>query len=140
MLEIVFWASLSLILWSYCGYPAYLWIKSLILVGKDMPSQDRFPFISIMIAAYNEEKCIIEKVQNCFEFDYPKDRLEIIVASDGSTDNTLGALQRFSARDNIHILDLPRGGKAKSINAMFGLARGEIAILTDANVMLANNA
>ena len=97
------------------------------------------PTVSILIAAYNEEKVIKEKIENLLHLEYPQEKLEIWIASDGSTDQT-AALAREAGKERIQVLDLPRGGKVAALNAMISHAIGEIIIFSDANTMFERHA
>ena len=97
------------------------------------------PAVSILIAAYNEEKVIKEKVENLLQLEYPQEKLEIWIASDGSTDQTV-ILAQEAGKDWIQILDLPRGGKVAALNAMLSRAKGEVIIFSDANTMFEKHA
>jgi cellulose synthase/poly-beta-1,6-N-acetylglucosamine synthase-like glycosyltransferase len=88
------------------------------------------PFVSLIIVVYNGERFLEAKLQSVLALEYPADKLEIIVASDGSTDRTEEIAERFAAR-RVSLLRLPRGGKPAALNAAIGTARGEILILTD---------
>src|SRR4030043_1835446 len=87
IMEIVFWTSLFFILYAYFGYPLLLLAFSLFR-NKEVKKGDITPMLSFIITAYNEEKRIKDKIENTLKQNYPKDKLEIIVASDCSTDNT----------------------------------------------------
>jgi glycosyltransferase involved in cell wall biosynthesis len=93
------------------------------------------PSVSIVVAAHNEEADLPDKLVNLLASEYPADRVEIIVASDGSSDRTV-ELARAVAPDRITVLDLPRTGKAGALNSAIAEATGEIVVFTDANSML----
>jgi cellulose synthase/poly-beta-1,6-N-acetylglucosamine synthase-like glycosyltransferase len=130
-LEIVFWCSLGLLVYTHAGYPVVLW-----LLGRSRRTSaladtaGEPPSVSLVVAAYDEEGVIGEKVQNALALDYPRDRLEVIVASDGSGDRT-AELARAAGADLV--LDLPRLGKAAAQDAAVESARGEIVAFSDAN-------
>ena len=91
-----------------------------------------------MIPAYNEEEIIAEKLENTLAAEYPRDRLDVIVASDGSDDRTNERVRNFG--DGVRLLDLPRAGKNAALNEAAAAARGEIIAFTDADVKLTENA
>ncbi len=93
---------------------------------------ERPPRMSVVLAAYNEERVIGRRVENLLALDYPRDRLEVIVASDGSTDRTVDIASRF-ADPGVTVLDLPRQGKALAHNAAVARATGDILVFTDAD-------
>jgi cellulose synthase/poly-beta-1,6-N-acetylglucosamine synthase-like glycosyltransferase len=131
-LEIVFWAAVGLIIYAHLGYPLFLW--GLVAVfGEDeaLPELDgELPTVSLIIAAYDEEAVIERKLANARALDYPADRLQVIVASDGSSDRT-AELARSAGADLV--LELPRGGKVAALNAATAEAGGAILALSDAN-------
>jgi cellulose synthase/poly-beta-1,6-N-acetylglucosamine synthase-like glycosyltransferase len=92
-----------------------------------------------MISAYNEAESIKEKIVNCLEFDYPKGRLEILIASDGSTDDTLERIRSLLSK-NVKYFKLPRGGKARALNIISREASGDVFVFTDANAILSGDA
>ncbi len=129
-LEIVFWCSLGLLVYTHAGYPLLLW---LLARGRrpSLPSDlAEPPTVSLVVAAYDEEGVIEGKVRNVLALDYPRDRLELIVASDGSEDRT-AELARAAGADVV--LDLPRMGKAAAQDAAVESARGEVLAFSDAN-------
>ena len=88
LLIIIYWSTFLLCLSSYLFYPLALFLLNTVR-GKTVCTADQEPRVSILIAAYNEEKDITRKIANCLELDYPADKLEILVGSDGSTDETV---------------------------------------------------
>ncbi len=129
---LVFWISIALILYTHLGYPLVLYA----LVSRRRkptlsPSAwEEPPRVSLIVAAFDEEEVIATKVANALALDYPRDRLELIVASDGSTDSTV-ELARAAGADLV--LDLPRGGKVTAQNAAAERASGEVLAFSDAN-------
>jgi cellulose synthase/poly-beta-1,6-N-acetylglucosamine synthase-like glycosyltransferase len=101
---------------------------SLILSGR--AGAEHMPVVSFIVAAYDEEDSIAAKVANALALDYPRERLELIVASDGSADATV---ERARAAGADLVLDLPRGGKVAAQNAAAERASGEILAFSDAN-------
>ena len=101
------------------------------IISRNIP--DRLPSVSIIIAAYNEEKIIKEKLQNTCTLDYPKDLLEIMVVSDGSTDRTDHIVQEFQPQGVQLIRVEGRKGKTECQNQAVKRATGEIIIFSDAN-------
>jgi cellulose synthase/poly-beta-1,6-N-acetylglucosamine synthase-like glycosyltransferase len=91
------------------------------------------PTVSLLVVAHNEEADIERRVQNALALDYPKDKLELVFASDGSTDATPSILRKFE-RDGVRLLEFAeRRGKACSLNGAFPKLNGEIVVLSDAN-------
>jgi cellulose synthase/poly-beta-1,6-N-acetylglucosamine synthase-like glycosyltransferase len=138
-LEIVFWTSVALLVHTHVGYPLALWVISRVRSGSSQPFAPPMdpPMVSLIIAAHDEEAVIERKVRNALELEYPRDRLELIVASDGSIDRTV-ELARSAGADLV--LDLERGGKLAAQNAGAARARGELLAFSDANAFWENSA
>lgn len=118
----------------YLFYPLLVILLSRL---KPMPSvaesPGQWPSVTLIIAAYNEEKVIARKIENSLALDYPPDRLEIMVVSDGSSDNTATIVERFADR-GVRSLHTPeRGGKTAALNRGVAEATGEILLFSDAN-------
>ncbi len=138
-MELIFWTSVGVILYVYAGYPLIL--SALALRAKPTGSDENYlPSVSLLIAAYNEEKVLREKLENSLALDYPSDRLEIVVASDGSTDATNAVVEAYADRGVILHKIVPRGGKTRALNTVVPKTRGEILVLSDANTMYRPNA
>ena len=132
MLVIIFWTILALISWTYVGYPLLLRLM-LVFVSDDKQRESIEPSCTMVIAAYNEEKSIAQKLENCLQLDYPRDRLQIIVASDCSDDGTHEIVREFSGQGvELLVLDT-RGGKTAAQNKAVQKATGDIIIFTDAS-------
>lgn len=133
----LFWGSLGVIVYSYAIFPLLLTLRG--LLGRRAVQQGAdTPLVSVIIAAYNEAAIIVEKVENTLALDYPRDRLEIIVASDGSDDATNELVARFEAP--VRLLALPRQGKNRTLNAAVEQARGAVLVFSDADSLLAPDA
>ena len=133
-MKFIFWTAAILIVYIYAGYPLVLTL----LARRSRPPQyrnDHLPSVSLVMAAYNEEKVLQEKLDNSLALDYPKDRLEIVVASDGSTDQTNAIARTYASRGVILHEVEPRGGKTRALNQTIPHTRGEILVLSDANTM-----
>lgn len=92
--------SLSLIVYTYLGYPLLIWILSRLFARQTalpVPSE-ALPRVSLLVAAYNEEGDIAKRIDNALSLDYPRDLLDIVIASDGSTDNTSSIARRYLDR------------------------------------------
>ncbi len=132
MLQVIFFASLAVIIYTYAGYPLVMMVWSA-FSAKPVKKKDITPFISIIVSAYNEEKNIEAKAANLLELDYPRDRMEIIIGSDGSTDETYNIIKRLAEENKIrYVVSFQRIGKPAMINKMAKEARGEIYIFCDA--------
>jgi cellulose synthase/poly-beta-1,6-N-acetylglucosamine synthase-like glycosyltransferase len=137
-MKVVFWASVALIVYTHLGYPVLLWVIARFRRPSPRPAacspQMR---VSLIIAAYDEEAVIARKVRNALALDYPRELLELIVCSDGSTDRTVEEARAAGAD---LVLDLPRSGKVRTQDAGVERATGEIVAFTDANSTLAPEA
>jgi cellulose synthase/poly-beta-1,6-N-acetylglucosamine synthase-like glycosyltransferase len=139
---ILFWLSAGLIVYTHLGYPLMLWALNRVRVGhrpelERHPHRDSGPTVSLIIPAYDEEEVIADKIANALGLDYPRDRLQVIVASDGSTDATAA---RARAAGASLVLELPPGGKVTALNAAAEQAAGEILAFSDANSVWARDA
>jgi len=132
----VFVISAAVILYAYVGYPMVIWVLARLLGRTDNPKavpDHDLPTISVLIAAYNEDTIIQQRILNALALDYPVDKLEIAIATDGCTDRTADVVRRYTAQD-IRLVEYPeRRGKATVLNDSIPRLRGEIVILSDAN-------
>jgi len=135
----IFWISVALILYTHLGYPLVL--RALIALRRRPTLRPRAweepPRVSLIVAAFDEEAVIAAKLANALALEYPRERLQLIVASDGSTDATV---ERARAAGADLVLDLPRGGKVTAQNAAADCASGEILAFSDANSVWAPDA
>lgn len=132
---ILFWASFAVVAYAYVGYPVVLWLFTRTRRRLAPPHLDEpeLPSVSLLIAAYNEEAEIERQVRRCLALDYPKERLEIVIASDGSSDATAEIVRRYAGR-GVRLLDYrERRGKSATLNAAFPTLRGDVVVLSDAN-------
>src|SRR5262245_35396477 len=130
-LELIFWVAVGLIVYAHLGYP--LLLRGLVaLFGERERSKpaDGLPSVTLIVPAHDEEAVIERKIGNARALDYPSDRLELIVASDGSSDRTV-ELARAAGADEV--LDLPRGGKVAALNRAVGYVRGGSAAEDEAS-------
>jgi len=128
-----------MIFYIYIGYPLLVFLVGL-FINRDINRGAFEPYVTILIAAYNEEKSIETTLKNKLELDYPKEKLEIIVISDGSTDNTDRIARRFEISGVQFIRQEPRKGKTAALNLAVPRAKGEILIFSDANSIYDANA
>src|SRR5689334_10973580 len=113
-LQIVLYASLATVAYAYIGYPLLIWLASR-LFGREPRRTEvadhDLPSVTLLIAAYNEETEIAKRIENALEADYPAEKYEIVVASDGSSDRT-NEIARSYERFGVKLLDFPvRRGK-----------------------------
>src|SRR5262249_37406172 len=130
MAEIIFVFSVAAIAGCYVGYPAALAMLSRLL-GQPIHKAEITPRVSLIIAAYNEEKDIARKLKNALALDYPAEKLEVIVASDCSTDRTEEIARGFRGRVAVH-RSPHRLGKTAAQNRAAAISSGEILIFSDA--------
>ncbi len=129
---ILFWACAFLIVYTHAGYPLVL---RALLARRRSPtlsphSWEEPPRVSLIVPAYDEEEVIAAKVADALALDYPRERLQVIVASDGSADATA---ERARAAGADLVLELPRAGKVAALNAAAERASGELLAFSDAN-------
>lgn len=137
ILPIAFWLLAGLVLYVYVGYPLIVHCLAQRKAGsRKRGGNDFFPFVSLVITAYNEEAVIRGKLLNSLTLAYPGDRMEIVVVSDGSTDRTDEIVRGFADR-GVRLVRLPaNSGKSAAQNAAVARAAGEIVVLCDADVEL----
>ncbi|HEX9652990.1 MAG TPA: glycosyltransferase family 2 protein [bacterium] len=128
-----FWLSIALLIYVYAGFALLVVIVGAIL-DRRVRKQPITPPVSLLIAAYNEEESIAQRLDNVLELDYPANSIEIIVASDGSDDRTEAVVASY-ARHGVRLISLPRGGKIHALNAAAAQASGDILVFSDANSM-----
>lgn len=131
----VFWGSAGFIAYTYVGYPSWLYLRTRwharpVRRGPELPS------VSIVMAVYNEARILPDKLRNLCELDYPAERHEIIVVSDGSTDRTSGILAESDGVGVKVLLSASHRGKACALNLGIQAARGEIIVFTDARQLI----
>lgn len=129
---ILFWVCVGMILLPMVVYPFIMYLLGLFFSRGNGFSFQEYPVVSVMIAARNEEKCIGERLQNLLLQDYPKDRYEILVASDVSTDKTDEIIESFE-NGVTFLRSEKRMGKSALMVELSKIARGEILVFTDAN-------
>jgi cellulose synthase/poly-beta-1,6-N-acetylglucosamine synthase-like glycosyltransferase len=138
MALILFWTAIILIFYTYFGYPVLLALLGGIY-GKKVGKKDIYPSLTMIIAAYNEEKDIAAKLDATLALDYPAGRLEIIVVSDASADNTDKIVSSFRER-GVKLLRIPeRQGKTHAQNEAVKIAGGEILVFSDATTIYDKN-
>src|SRR5579884_4391223 len=123
----VFWSAAGLLFYTFAGYPLLLWLLS----ARRREGRQRAPIepiVSIIVTAHNEEALIGRKIQNCLALEYPKDKYEIIVASDGSTDRTAAVVGTFASQGVRLVRLAERRGKQYAQLKAREAARGEILV------------
>lgn len=129
--ELIFWFSAAALCYTYVGYP--LLIASISMLRPRRVRRDKHePSVTVIIAAYNEERALVAKLENTLALDYPHELVEIIVASDCSTDRTDEIARSFAARGVSLHRQVQRLGKTAAQNAAVDKAHGEIILFSDA--------
>jgi cellulose synthase/poly-beta-1,6-N-acetylglucosamine synthase-like glycosyltransferase len=136
--EVIFWVAAGLIVYTHVGYPLALALFARLHSPSAPPAAAaELPRASLIIAAHDEEAVIADKIRDALALDYPRELLEIIVASDGSADATVA---RAEAAGADLVLDLERGGKLETQNAAVDRSTGELLAFSDANARWAPDA
>lgn len=134
-MTLLFWICLAVIVYVYAGYPLGLWLLSRLKSPRPPSVVAEWPYTSLIIAAYNEESDIREKLVNSLSLNYPREKLEIMVVSDGSTDQTDPIVEGF-APQGVQLIRLEgRQGKTAAQNAAASRATGDILVFSDANAL-----
>jgi cellulose synthase/poly-beta-1,6-N-acetylglucosamine synthase-like glycosyltransferase len=136
ILTILFWLCLAILIYVEAGYAFLLW---LIACFKQMPSPTSSspanfePALTVLIAAFNEEDSINSRLENILKQDYPTDRLQVIVASDGSTDGTDEIVRSYSERGVLLVRSEPHAGKITALRAAEPAIQGQVVVFSDAD-------
>jgi biofilm PGA synthesis N-glycosyltransferase PgaC len=145
-MEILFWISLAYILYAYAGYPCILWVWARLRPRPvRMERSTAEPLVTAVVAARNEGRTIGKRIENLLSQNYPPQKLEIIIVSDGSSDETDGIIEAYAARETatirrgselyprLRLVRIPENrGKPNALNNGVGLAHGEIIVFADA--------
>jgi cellulose synthase/poly-beta-1,6-N-acetylglucosamine synthase-like glycosyltransferase len=134
----LFWGAVALVSYTYVGFPLLVLARAR-LRPRPFDSQEITPSVSVLIAAHNEARSIGAKIENLLGIDYPSDRFDVIVASDGSDDGTDAVVAQYH-RQGVRLLTLERNGKAAALNAAAAAATGDILVFSDANSHFAPDA
>ena len=131
---IIFWCSVGLILYTYVMYPLILLIWASLRTAKQSPEGNQeLPTVSVIVAMYNEESSIEERVRNLKNISYPKDKIEFLFGSDGSTDKTNEIFAKSKAQNFRLMVFSKRRGKAAVLNDLVKETKGEVIVFSDAN-------
>src|SRR3972149_1146398 len=131
----LFWSSIFFIFYSYFGYPLLLMVLSTFR-NRSVKKSDITPSVSFIITAYNEERRIIEKIENTLQQDYPEEKFDIIVASDCSIDGTDEIVRSFQHEGVRLVRASERKGKENAQRLAVSTASGEIIVFSDVATML----
>lgn len=133
-ISFLFWSSVGLIIYTYFGYPVLIaCLSSLKKTSAKTEISDYAPKTTLLIAAYNEKDFIEEKIKNSFEINYPKDKLQILIVTDGSSDGTPNIVRSYEKLGIQLFHEDKRSGKMAAINRVMQFATGEIVVFSDAN-------
>lgn len=140
---VVFWISLFIILYTFVGYGLLLFslIKIKRIFTKSIPFKDipgHVPKVTVLVAAYNEEDIILDKVKNTLELNYPENKIQLIFITDGSTDRTVERLRNIEGITLLH--EDTRSGKMAAIKRAIPFINGDVTVFTDANTFLNKDA
>ena len=136
MIGLLFWLSVLFVLYVYFGYPLLLTLLARLRPKQaEYPSQ--LPKLTLLIAAYNEQDVIASKLENALALDYPREKIQILVAADGSDDRTTEIVRSFEARGVELSYQPERHGKMAAINRAMPDVRHEIVVFSDANNLYA---
>ena len=138
MILILFWSAVVVVVFTYAGFPLLLLLRAALFRRPHRPAETE-PTISLIVVAHNEAESIGAKLENILSLDYPADKLQVVVASDGSDDGTEAIVQRYLGR-GVDLLRLPRRGKIPALNDAVATAHGDVLVFSDANSMYAADA
>lgn len=129
--QVLFWSLTIIVLYVYFGYPLLLVLLAKFF-ERPIKRAEIYPLVSLVISAHNEEQKIGAKIENCLKLDYPKEKLDIVVASDGSTDGTNDIVREYTSF-GVKLVDDPvHRGKSVIQNKAIPVAKGEIIVFSDA--------
>jgi cellulose synthase/poly-beta-1,6-N-acetylglucosamine synthase-like glycosyltransferase len=132
VVAVAFWISVGLLVYTHLGYPALLWLLTRSRRPMEAVAEPGAPplSVSLIVAAHDEEASIAHWVRSALALDYPRELLEVVVVSDGSSDRTRELATEAGAD---LVLQVPRGGKVAALNAAAEQARGDVLAFSDAN-------
>jgi cellulose synthase/poly-beta-1,6-N-acetylglucosamine synthase-like glycosyltransferase len=136
--RLAFWSATGLVAFTYVGAPLLILVRAVVR-PRPVTTAPIEPTITVVLAAHNEAASIGARLANLGALDYPAERVDVVVASDGSDDATV-AIATAAAGDRVTVLDLARVGKAAALDAAVARATGEIVVFTDANTTFAFDA
>jgi len=139
-LEVTAFLSLLILLYTYIGYPLLLVVLRFVLPKKEILQEETGVSVSLLISCYNEEDVIRSKLENCLSLDYPKDKLDILVVSDASTDQTDSIVREYEDRGVRLVRQQERMGKTSGLNLAIPHAKGKLIIFSDANAIYRKDA
>jgi cellulose synthase/poly-beta-1,6-N-acetylglucosamine synthase-like glycosyltransferase len=132
MVEFLFWGGIAFLFYVEIGYALLLWLASR-FIKPEKKQMDYEPGLTVLIAAYNEEDVISARLENLLSQEYPRNKLQVIVASDGSTDRTDEIVRGYSERNVLLVRAEGRGGKIAALRVAEPAIQGEVVIFSDAD-------
>jgi cellulose synthase/poly-beta-1,6-N-acetylglucosamine synthase-like glycosyltransferase len=131
-MKYIFWLAASFVGYSYFGYPVWLWLRSR-WSPRPVRRSSATPSVSAVMVVRNEEAIIARKLDNLLTLDYPHDKLDVVVVSDGSSDGTAAILAGYAGNSRVRIVLKPASqGKAAGLNDAIRVASGDVLLFTDA--------
>lgn len=130
----LFWLAAAALAYAYVGYPVLVWLVAR-LRPRAVRRAEFEPEVTVVITAYNEERDLASKLDNTLALDYPREKLEVVVASDCSSDRTDEIARSYAARGVRLHRQAERLGKTAAQNAAVALARGEVILFSDATTL-----
>ncbi|MCY7302145.1 MAG: glycosyltransferase, partial [Thermoleophilia bacterium] len=141
VLKTVFWGSLGALAWTHLGYPVAAETAARIRARPVRPDDGADPSVVVVVAAHNEETVIERRLENLLALNYPADRLEIVVASDASTDATNELVNAVAGREpSVRLIDCERGGKVAAQDRAVRETESDVIAFSDANATWAPDA
>ena len=137
-MTVLFWACVGYVLYVYAGFPVLVLLRGRI-AQRPYARGGMTPAVSVVIAARNEEASIGRRIENLLSLDYPADRLDVVIASDGSDDGTDEIVRGFQS-DRVTLVAPGRVGKPEALNAAVEAATGEVLVFSDANSVFRTDA
>ena len=128
-LVVGFWASAAALVWTHAAYPGFVWLLARV-AGRPVRKADVVPSVAVIVAAYNEESVIARRIENLLALDYPREKLQIVVTSDASSDRTEEIALQYPG---VVVVSNPRGGKVAAQDRAVRQTQSEIVAFSDAN-------
>ncbi len=137
----MFWGSLGALAWTHLGYPVAAEIAARLRPRPVRKDEAAAPSVTVIVPAYNEEPVIERRLENLLALDYPPEKVEIVIASDASTDRTNALVAGVAAREpRVRLLDCPRGGKVAAQDSAVRESSAEVVAFSDGNATWAPDA
>ncbi len=135
MWQLLFWGCVGLVVYAYAGYPAilFVWGRLRPRRRRTEPAPVEPPRVAVVVSAWNEAAVIRRRIENCLELDWPRDRLSIVVADDGSTDETVSIAREYVELGVRVVHDARRRGKSAVLNDVVPHLDADVVVFTDAN-------